>query len=123
MTAIIALIFQYMPLVFQAVQTVETISAAMATKPTGTDKLKAAIGLVGVTAPAIASAVNNQPENATHLENVVSAVVTAFNAMESWGEAVSQPIVPMVAGSGTSLPVAAIAPTVGTQQNPATVSA
>lgn len=77
----LALLMQYLPTVLGVVQTVETISNAMAKKPSGKEKLAAAVGMIAAVAPALGDSMSNQKPDSTHTENVVNGVVAMVNAL------------------------------------------
>lgn len=87
MAAILALLTQYLPLVLGAVQTVETVSNTLATKPTGQQKLSAAVGMITTAAPEIAATVAASPDHSNHLNDYVSGVVGILNALNGWSAA------------------------------------
>jgi len=82
----LALLMQYLPTVLGVVQTVETISNTMAKKPSGKEKLAAAVGMISAVAPALNESLSNQAPNATHTENVVNGVVAMVNALGGFAD-------------------------------------
>lgn len=78
------LLFKYGPLILNAITTTQNVAAALATKPTGTDKLNAARSAVVAVVPAIAEAIKIDENSSMHLDDYISLGVKTLNAVNGW---------------------------------------